>query len=947
MVTRSLFTGVSGLQAHMERTDVIANNISNINTPGFKKSNVQFSSFLSQRITAGSTPDADRGGTNPEEIGLGVQVGSINKNMSQGQLERTGVGTDLAIQGEGFFATQEAGSGREIYTRAGGFEFDRDQNLVDPATGNLVLGDMVNEDFELADIGDSPMKIEAFMRSMDAEATTQMEFSGNLNADQQIGMESIRISDFSPGDSEQESDIRFDFQRFHPEERIYRFEAVWASNPPAGRQVGSKVRDQITGENMEGLVRLNEDDSVEGVYMNSDSSGMNGVGKVEVAADNSAEFEIDANQIYARNQTRIFDDLPDRADEPPQLRIRRISDEELDEIEDLIDDADDIDDPSDIHSSLPDDIDALENPFTVEWYDVEASWNEFTVRGDDNGEDVFIPVLGEFEDLTEDGDGWDMYRTDDDGNVRHGEFRIEEGFARGVDFDELDADDQIYFQINPGTEQGILEWNGQLVGEEPRDDFRWGGREDGNYIARTPSTTEGDGELDGVYVYDEDVLDDISNTTRGINGIENKEFRIVFDEDEITGTFDGDEEFEVQFYLEDEDDPDDDQWVGFFRGNTNNDQRLLIDEDVIEGEYGFDVDDDFPFDAGAEVGIEIAAENWSGTGDNDVMTFTVTRGRSTGEEERAYSLVRDRDGEYGSMFLPNEGATAPTFEPDTVGLTDYEADGDTEDVTINSDERIQVTASAEAYDSQGAQHTLTYRFERQDSNRWMWHVMDPAPEDSDNPRMAGFGVLSFDSDGGMETARSTNYNSPVAFNQPPPGPSNQDRVTNVFFNPPEGELQPDEEGEMVGADPVMVRPDMTGLTQYAGESDAEIDDQDGHAAGSLEEKSFDEDGFLNAAYDNGEDRILGRISLARFRNPEGLQSEGGTYFSTSPNSGEASLRYPGQGGRGTLAPGTLERSNVDMSEEFTMLISTQRGYQANSRTISTTDEMIMELLRLR
>ncbi len=135
---RSMFSGVSGLQNMQTAMDVIGNNIANVNTVGFKSGSATFQELFSQTLSGASAPSASAGGTNPVQVGLGVNLGSIDTNMGQGQMETTGQNTDLAIQGNGFFAVKDS-TGTTYYTRDGHFGTDANGHLVD-ASGNLVQG---------------------------------------------------------------------------------------------------------------------------------------------------------------------------------------------------------------------------------------------------------------------------------------------------------------------------------------------------------------------------------------------------------------------------------------------------------------------------------------------------------------------------------------------------------------------------------------------------------------------------------------------------------------------------------------------------------------------------------------------------------------------------------------------------------------------------------------
>ena len=134
---RSLFAGISGLRVNQTMLDVTGNNIANANTTGFKSSSTVFQDTLSQMLTASSAANAGRGGTNPIQVGLGVQLAATNTNFNQGAAQTTGRPTDLMIQGDGMFVVRKGNE--QLYTRAGAFTFDNTGTLVSP-NGNRVQG---------------------------------------------------------------------------------------------------------------------------------------------------------------------------------------------------------------------------------------------------------------------------------------------------------------------------------------------------------------------------------------------------------------------------------------------------------------------------------------------------------------------------------------------------------------------------------------------------------------------------------------------------------------------------------------------------------------------------------------------------------------------------------------------------------------------------------------
>jgi len=175
---RALFSGVSGLRNHQVQMDVIGNNIANVNTVGFKSSRVLFQELLSQTLRAAGGPGEGKGGTNPQQVGLGMSISSVDKIFTQGNLMSTQKKTDLAIQGDGFFILTDGE--KQYYTRAGAFDFDLEGNLVN-SDGYMVQGYMADESGELSKVlGNITID---FQQRLPARATTYISFVGNLNAE--------------------------------------------------------------------------------------------------------------------------------------------------------------------------------------------------------------------------------------------------------------------------------------------------------------------------------------------------------------------------------------------------------------------------------------------------------------------------------------------------------------------------------------------------------------------------------------------------------------------------------------------------------------------------------------------------------------------------------------------------------------------------------------------
>lgn len=150
-----------------------------------------------------------------------------------------------------------------------------------------------------------------------------------------------------------------------------------------------------------------------------------------------------------------------------------------------------------------------------------------------------------------------------------------------------------------------------------------------------------------------------------------------------------------------------------------------------------------------------------------------------------------------------------------------------------------------------------------------------------------------------------------------------------------------------GAGPLTFEIDFNNLTMFANNSTASATTIDGYKQGTLEDFTISSSGEIFGIFDNNQRKILGQIALANFKNPAGLEKTGGNMYRTTSNSGQAIIGVAGSGGFGNLNPGALEMSNVDLSREFTNMITTQRGFQANSRIITTSDEMLQEVVNIK
>ncbi len=210
---RSLFAGVSGLRNHQVRMDVIGNNIANVNTVGYKASRVTFEEAFAQLVQGASRPPGDdasvSGGVNPIQVGLGMNISSIDLLFTQGNLETTGVITDLAIQGDSFFVVSDGQ--QRYYTRSGNFQLDATGRLVSATNGFVVQGRMATPDGVLQEaITDIALP---FGQKSPARATTTASIGGNLDASATTQNPETTITVFDEQGNEVE--LRLVFSKAH------------------------------------------------------------------------------------------------------------------------------------------------------------------------------------------------------------------------------------------------------------------------------------------------------------------------------------------------------------------------------------------------------------------------------------------------------------------------------------------------------------------------------------------------------------------------------------------------------------------------------------------------------------------------------------------------------------------------------------------------------------
>jgi len=248
------------------------------------------------------------------------------------------------------------------------------------------------------------------------------------------------------------------------------------------------------------------------------------------------------------------------------------------------------------------------------------------------------------------------------------------------------------------------------------------------------------------------------------------------------------------------------------------------------------------------------------------------------------------------------GATTPTvpFDP----------------ATPDAANSSNYTTPMTVYDSLGNAHQVDIYFSTNQDGTWNWSAVVPGADITGNagdpPVEIASGVLTFDTDGNLV--------------------STPDPAASVSF---------------AGATTQDITFDFTTSTSYGAASALNTADQDGFGVGTLSFVDIDEAGQITGTFTNGRELLLGQLALARFEAPDQLNAIGQNRFTETLSSGQPAIGTPGTGARGDIFAGTLEQSNVDLTNEFTQLIVAQRGFQASSKTVTTADEMLLQVVNLK
>jgi flagellar hook protein FlgE len=319
--------------------------------------------------------------------------------------------------------------------------------------------------------------------------------------------------------------------------------------------------------------------------------------------------------------------------------------------------------------------------------------------------------------------------------------------------------------------------------------------------------------------------------------------------------------------------------------------------------------------------------------------FFVTQVGNQKEYTRAGSFDLDATG----RLVTPDGGILQGWEADATGAVN--TNGPVNDLSIPFGQTIAPTATKDGsvagnldssaatgataqtsvtmYDAEGNEHPVNYAFTKTASG-WNLQLLN-----------SGGTALALTDNAGVALTPASSTEA-ITFN-----------TSGVMTAPAGGQFYVDP-GVTGWAAPVTI--DLSGLTQYGGSTTALAQTPvtgGGSAMGTLQSFSLGDDGSITGVYSNGQRQLIGQLALASFANPAGLTKAGNSSYLVGDNSGDAQIGAAGTGGRGTLSAGALEMSNVDLSEEFTGLIIAQRGFQANSKVITTSDQILQDLVQMK
>ncbi|EIQ6974048.1 flagellar hook protein FlgE [Campylobacter coli] len=845
---RSLWSGVSGLQAHQVAMDVEGNNISNVNTTGFKYSRADFGTMFSQTVKIATAPTDGRGGSNPLQIGLGVSVSSTTRIHSQGSVQTTDKNTDVAINGDGFFMVSDDGGLTRYLTRSGDFKLDAYGNFVNNA-GFVVQGWNINWDTQSIDSSRTPQNI--FIdpgMHIPAAKSTEVAIKANLNSGLNIG---------------------------NAARPLYALDSVHGFNKKTG---------ETKDENDNGITQF---------YTTSKNS----MEVTEKGVDAGSLFNGSGQGLNLREGQGIWMSFADSKFTTNGLNITGFDANNKANQQNVV-------------------FWGSENQKTR----LDITLNGVAIQNADiTSLDQAIAYINTFTNPQEGREGTGIVASKN----ANGTGII---FTNRNENGTTDNMKNINLVVNQANSAGEL-WN--ATWQQGQNNFTFA-EVNPNQNVSTWTATGGGGNLPNItgptnaavitahkYTY--------SSSPQNIPPMYNPDGGPAFnDNDNNPATKPTDpasgnywDALGGSLYNTD---------VRVFR--TTEDLRELLQRDA---RYGVDYNGNGAFtaeDINQKVTITVS----------DDGRFTVSNAK---QDSQIPANALQAQAQTTTAKDLSFNVTAYTDALGKVSTNDaftkiFKAFDGVQTAGSQKKESEQLKLSAfsaglEIYDSLGSKHTLEVQFVKQSTtqdggNEWQMIIRVPEPAEinttGEGPNNIVVGTARFNNDGSLAsyTPRTINFS-------PNNGAAPNQQIKLSF-------------GTSGSNDGLVSSNSASTLTGQA---------TDGYTSGNLKPDAIrvDDKGNILGEFTNGKTFAVAKMAMASVANNSGLEEIGGNLFKVTANSGAIVVGEAGTGGRGEMKTSALEMSNVDLSRSLTELIIIQRGYQANSKTISTSDQMLQTLIQLK
>lgn len=845
---RSLWSGVSGLQAHQVAMDVEGNNISNVNTTGFKYSRADFGTMFSQTVKIATTPTDGRGGQNPLQIGLGVSVSSTTRIHSQGSVQTTDKNTDVAINGDGFFMVSDDGGLTNYLTRSGDFKLDAYGNFVNNA-GYVVQGWNINWDDQTIDSSRTPQNI--FIdpgMHIPAAKSTEVAIKANLNSGLNIGTSSTNL---------------------------YGLDSVHGYNTKTNKAEDENdtgtTQFYTTSKNS---VEVTEKGVDAGALFNAKGTGLNlrdGQGiwvsyaDAKYTTNTGGQKVFDPNNTSAQNTVIFWGDKDNKVTLDITLNGVNIYNADIQSLDDAI---------------------AYINTFTAPTDTREGTGVKAVKKSDGSG----IEFVNDNADGTTD-------------NMKNIDLTVNSNNSAGEIQNVTYNQGQKKFQVaQMNTAKTNSAWisgdnNGKTGGENVKVITAHKYIYSSNPVDLPPMYNP-DGGPSYVANNNQKPTDPASaNYWDALHGgLLNTDARVFRTTEDLRELLQRDARYGVDYNGSGKGDG-----TKVDMNDINQNVKVVVNS---SGHFAIsNANEDSTIPSGADVNggnaQNVAAKN---------MSFNIT----------AYS---NKEGTVST----NDAFTA-IFKAWDGPLVTGGSIKESEQLKLSS-----FSAGLEIYDSLGSKHTLEVQFVKQSTtqdggNEWQMIIRVPEPAEinttGEGPTNIIVGSARFNNDGSLAS-----YTPKTISFSPNNGAAPNQQIKLSF-------------GTSGSNDGLVSSNSASTLTGQA---------TDGYTSGNLKPDAIrvDDKGNILGEFTNGKTFAVAKIAMASVANNSGLEEIGGNLFKVTANSGNIVVGEAGTGGRGEMKTSALEMSNVDLSRSLTELIIIQRGYQANSKTISTSDQMLQTLIQLK